>query len=181
MRTVVVYESMFGATRQVAEAVADGLRSVAEVRLVRAADAEAGVLDGVDLLVVGGPTHAWSMSRASTRKGAPEYVRRPGSDLVLEPGADVAPGVREWLSSLGQVRVAAAAFDTRISMTPVFTGRASKAIDRALRRAGAVPVTAPKSFLVDKASHLLPGESERARVWGAHVGSAYSRAVATAG
>ncbi len=181
MRAIVVYESMFGATRHIAEAVAEGLRPSAEVRLVRAADAEEGVLDGVDLLIVGAPTHAWSMPRARTRKGAPDYVRKPGSDLTLEPGADVAPGVREWLSSLHGLRVAAAAFDTRISLTPVFTGRASRSIAKGLRRGGAALITRPESFLVDKKSHLLPGQTERARAWGGQVASAFLRTVAKAG
>lgn len=181
MRAIVVYESMFGATRHIAEAVAEGLRPSAEVRLVRAADVEESALDGVDLLVVGAPTHAWSMPRAGTRKGAPEYVRRPASGLNLEPGADAAPGVREWLSSLHGLRVAAAAFDTRISMAPLFTGRASRAIAKGLRRAGAFPLMAPESFLVDKKSHLLPGQTERARAWGAQVASAFLRTVAKAG
>ncbi len=183
MRAIVVYESMFGGTRHIAEAVADGLRSSgsADVRLVRAADADEGALDGMDLVVVGGPTHAWSMPRPSTRRGAPDYVRKPGSGLTLEPGAETGPGVREWLSTLHGLRVAAAAFDTRIAMTPLLTGRASRAIARALRRAGAAPVAPPESFLVDKKSHLLPGEVERARAWGAQVAATFYRIVARAG
>jgi hypothetical protein len=164
MRAVIVYESMFGSTRAIAEAIAEGL-SPSEVRVVRAADADAAVLDGVDLLVVGGPTHALSMSRPGTRKNAPGYVRKPGSELVLEPGADTAAGVREWLSSLEHLNATAAAFDTRIKAPAALTGRASKAIARKLSSLGLLVVVPPESFLVDKKGHLLAGEPDRARAW----------------
>lgn len=169
MRAVIMYESMFGSTRAIAEAIAEGLGPSVDARVVRVADADASTLEGADLLVVGGPTHAWSMSRPNTRKGAPGYVRKPGSGLVLEPGADTGPGVREWLGSLDRVSVRAAAFDTRIKGPSAFTGRASKAIDRMLSRHGLSVVVPPESFLVNKKSHLLPGETERARAWGARL------------
>ena len=181
MRAIVVYESMFGGTLRIAEAVAAGLTSTFEARVVRASDVGPQDLDGVDLIVVGGPTHAWSMSRPSTRKGAPDYARKPGSGLDLEPGADISPGVREWLESLSHLPAAAAAFDTRIAMPAVFTGRASKAIARGLARSGARLIAPPESFLVDKKSHLLGNETERARVWGAELASAYLRSLAKAG
>ncbi|WP_134774102.1 flavodoxin family protein [Ornithinimicrobium flavum] len=54
MRYLVVYESAFGNTREVAEAVAAGLGGEAEVVDVGATPPLAGL--DVDLLVVGGPT-----------------------------------------------------------------------------------------------------------------------------
>src|SRR5664280_2473877 len=80
MRAIVVYESMFGKTRRVAEAIADALRDVMEVQLLRADTARDVGLEGTDLVVVGAPTHAWGMPRPGTRKGTPNYVRKPGSD-----------------------------------------------------------------------------------------------------
>lgn len=165
MRAVVVYESMFGSTRLVAEAIATGLTPRAEVRLVAVADA-GDVLDGCDLVVAGGPTHAWGMSWPSTRRGATLRLGRPGSGLVLEPGADSGPGVREWLASLGRGHAKAAAFDTRIKSSLLFTGRASTSISRHLERLGLTIVAPPESFLVDKDSHLLSGELGRAQAWG---------------
>jgi len=175
MRAVIVYESMFGNTRRIAEAIADGLSQSAVVRTVRVIDADPNVFEDIDLVVVGGPTHAWSMSRPSTRRGAPLHVSDPKSGLVLEHGADSGPGVREWLASIDQVRAKAAAFDTRISSPVLFTGRASKSISRQLSRHGLSVVAPPKSFLVDKKSHLLPGELERARAWGAGLATQVGR------
>ena len=82
MRALVVHESMFGNTETVARAVADGLSTVAGIEVDRAAVHSASTdLADVDLVVVGGPTHAFSMSRESTRadavtKGANEAVAR---------------------------------------------------------------------------------------------------------
>ncbi len=167
MRVAVVYESMFGSTRFVAEAIAKGLTARADVRVVAVADA-ADVPDGCDLVVVGGPTHAWGMSWPSTRRGATLRLR-PGSGLELEPGADRGPGIREWLASLGRGGAEAAAFDTRIKSPVLLTGRASKSISRRLEHLGFRIVTPPESFLVDNNSHLLPGELGRAQAWGARL------------
>lgn len=181
MRALVVYESMFGSTRLIAGAIAEGLRTEtdgADVQVSGVGNA-ATVVEDVDLLVVGGPTQGWGMSRPSTRKGAPIHVRQPDSGLTLEPGADTGPGVREWLASADLAHVKAAAFDTRIKGPVIFTGRASVRIARRLSRRGLSLVNPPESFLVDKKSHLLPGELERARAWGAGmaniVGHAHER------
>jgi len=91
MRAVIVYESMFGNTRRIAESIADGL-AWEDVEVIGVTHAGQEALGGTDLLVVGGPTHAWSMSRPSTRKGAPEYVRKSEGGLELEPGGTPARG-----------------------------------------------------------------------------------------
>ena len=172
MRAVVIYESMFGNTRRIAEAVADGLARFVEVRLARADEVGEGDLAGVDLVVVGAPTHAWSLPRANTRQGALATARRGDNDLVLEPAADTAPGVREWLATLGRLGVRGAVFDTRFHAPRLVTGRASRAIARALRHDGVEVVSAPQSFFVDRRNHMRAGEEERARAWGERLGAA---------
>jgi hypothetical protein len=160
---------MFGSTRAIAEAIAEGIGAGGDTEVVRAADANGMSLEGVDLVVVGGPTHVRGMSRPSTRRGAPNMAGKPGSDLIVESGAEAAPGVREWLSSLGNLHTRAAAFDTRVKGPAIFTGRASRRIARALSRHGLISVTRPVSFLVGKTGHLLPGETDRARAWGRQI------------
>ena len=165
MRALVVYESMFGNTRHVAEAVARGLGPADAVRTVPVTQAHEENLSEYDLVVVGGPTHAHGMSRESTRHGAVEQAEKPDSGLTLEPDAE-SEGVREWLDSLPAGGGKAASFDTRIDMAAVLTGRAGKGIAKKLRKHGFELVADPESFLVDKQSKLEPGEEDRAEQWG---------------
>ncbi len=174
MKALVVYESMFGNTRKVAEAVARGLDPLGDATVVHVSEASAAVVASADLIVVGGPTHVHGMTRPKSRAGAVATAKKPGTDLVLEPRAE-GPGVREWLSALPQgAGVKAAAFDTRMTMAPFLTGRASRRIHRELRRRGFVMVVRPESFLVDGDNHLVGGEEERARSWGQHLAAASS-------
>ena len=166
MKAVVIYESMYGNTHQIANAIADGLRTSAEVVVVPVDEAEAELVKSADLVVIGGPTHAHGMSHVSTRKGAVEAAEKPGSGLVLDPDADDS-GLREWFASLDQPFTNAAAFDTRFDLPAAITGRASKGIARKLRHHGATLIAEPESFFVKKDNHLEPDEEVRAREWGA--------------
>jgi flavodoxin len=167
MRAIVVYESMFGCTHQVAEAIADGLTDSAEVELVSVTEAGSSVVDGVQLLVVGGPTHIHGMSSTRSRAMAAEQAAKPDSGLELDSGAE-GEGLRDWLHQLPNVNgLAAAAFDTRIgTVAPLLSGRASKTIARRLRHRGAQLVAPAESFLVNEDNALVDGELTRARDWG---------------
>lgn len=165
MRAVVVYESMYGNTRLVAEAIGEGLRPVHDVVVVPVREAGPEVMADAQILVVGGPTHAHGMSRRRTRQSAAEMAGKAENTVVLEEGA-TGPGVREWLASLEYPNVFAASFDTRVHMAPVLTGRASKGIDRELSRHGMHVIAKPESFFVTKEDTLEAGEAARARRWG---------------
>jgi hypothetical protein len=165
MKIVIVYESMYGNTRLIADAIASGTGPGSEAVVIPVAQARPDLLDGADLVVVGGPTHIHGMTRASTRKGAVAEARKPGSRLTLAPGAD-GPGLRDWLAALGPAGPATATFDTRLAGPAVFTGRASRGIARRLRRRGFTMAAKPESFLVSKDNRLRAGEEDRARDWG---------------
>lgn len=159
MHALVVYESMYGNTKAIAEAIARGLASAAQVDLVEVGSAPSTV--DADVLVVGGPTHAFGMSRSMTRRDARE------EQATVSPG----DGIREWLSGLGSVTVQAATFDTKISR-PRLPGSAARSAARALRRAGCRLVARPETFYVeDKAGPLLDGEIDRAKEWGNRLAS----------
>jgi hypothetical protein len=83
MHALVVYESMFGDTEQVAHAIAEGVGTRAVVRVVAIGDAPTPVPDTVDLVVVGGPTHAFGMSR---RNRSPSRPRQPPACVDAEVG-----------------------------------------------------------------------------------------------
>jgi hypothetical protein len=164
MRAVVVYESMYGNTHAIASAIGDGLRGRFEVDVVPVAGADADVIGTADLIVVGGPTHVHSISRDSTRHQAVEDAHKPGRDLDLDADAE-GPGLRDWIPDLPTGPSRFAAFDTRVDVAAVLSGRASKAISKRLRHRGLDEVVPPESFLVTKDNDLVPGEIERARAW----------------
>ncbi|SEM68106.1 flavodoxin family protein [Cryobacterium luteum] len=165
MRALIVFESMYGNTRLVAEAIGRGL-APAEVILVPTSQAAGIDLSQVDLLVVGGPTHVHGMSRPSTRQGAIDAAVTPQHTLHLEADA-AGTGVREWLAPLSGLACRAAAFDTRQEGPILLTGHASKSIGKHLLAAGADVVAESESFLVTKSIALVPGEIRRAEAWGA--------------
>jgi len=89
MRAVGVYESMYGNTHLIAEAIAEGLGASNDLVVVSVEGATQGSLAAADLVVVGGPTQAHGMSHASTRKAAVKAAQKPNSDLGLDPDAGV--------------------------------------------------------------------------------------------
>jgi Flavodoxin len=159
---LVVYESMFGNTQLVAQAVAEGLASAFEVTLAEVGEAPESVPPDTRLLVVGAPTHAFGLSRPETRRDAAREVEVP----LVSAG----PGLREWLEALPQGSTPTACFDTRV-LRPRLPGSAAKKAAKQLRRKGSAMVEDPLSFYVhDKAGPLADGERERARAWGLHLG-----------
>ena len=157
MSTLVVYESMWGNTRTVAEAVAEGLGD--DVPVADVAEAPVPLPQEVDMLVMGGPTHAFSMSRASSRQQA----KAKGADEGHATG-----GIREWLAALpASDRLHVATFDTRAASVRHLPGSAAKAAGKEVRRRHLGRLIATKSFYVaDVAGPLLDGELDRARAWG---------------
>ena len=165
MRAVVVYESMYGNTHLVADAIGAGLSAGFDVSVVPVSQVSQATLADADLVVVGGPTHAHGMTRAVTREAAVKAADKPAGGLTVEPDA-AGPGLREWFGSLGQYPVKAAAFDTRMHGPAVLTGRASKGVARLLRAHGFDVAAEPESFLVTKQDRLQLHETARAREWG---------------
>jgi hypothetical protein len=158
MRALVVFETMFGNTGKIAAAIADGMADGADVTLTNVVDAPAELPATIDLLVVGGPTHAFSMSRVGTRRTAAER----GGAFTDVPG-----GIREWLEALPppKSRVTFAGFDTRVDM-PLLPGAASRAATKLARKHG-FDVLDPASFLVEGyEGPLVEGQLELARDWG---------------
>ena len=139
-KALVVYESMWGNTEKVARAVAEGLASALQVEVYEVTDAPGSPTQDVDLIVVGGPTHAFSMTRASTRQDA----RSQGADHGGETG------LREWLDGLpsGEPAQHVATFDTRVEKMRHLPGSAAKSAARVVHRtatSGPTPARASTS------------------------------------
>jgi len=174
MRATVVYESMFGCTRDVALAVAEGLATVGAVDVDEVGDAARELPIGTQLLVLGAPTHSRGLSRQRTRA---EAVRR--APRVALPDTERI-GAREWVDLLrGQVTgVRAATFDTRVESR--LAGSAATRASRLLERRGFVLVDEPRGFVVEGLTGpVRPGELDRAREWGAALGRQVAEALAS--
>jgi len=169
MKTLVIYESMYGNTHAIATQIALGCQRSGDVKVVPVGEADAQLVDWADLVVVGGPTHAHGMTSSASRKSAQEVTQKPDSPLELDPDA-AGPGLRDWLRDLGQVAgTPAVAFDTRVDAPAIVTGRASRGIAKRLRQHGFRMVAEPESFLVTKDNQLVEGEAGRAVEWASSV------------
>lgn len=171
MKSIVIYESMYGNTHLIADSIGAGLEAAGEVVVVPVGQASAELLHDADLIVVGGPTHAHGLSRATTRASAVEMADKPDADLALDADAE-GPGLRDWFDSVGRLAASAAAFDTRIKGPAFVTGQASKGIAKRLRRIGCTVIVEPQSFVVNKDSHLVDEEEARAKRFGAELAAA---------
>lgn len=166
MTVLIVAESYFGNTLTVTRAIASGLAQplgLEAVTVVRPSEAPHELPAEVDLLLVGAPTHEFSMPKEQSRKQA------------AEKGAtrDHSIGVREWLQQVtprADLRVVT--FDTSVKMK-FMPGSASKAAFKALKKRGFGEAERGLSFYVaGTAGPLVNGEEQRAEAWGAQLGDA---------
>lgn len=144
MNTLVVYDSLYGNTRMIAEAIASAIAG--DVTLRPAGEVNASTLGEYDLLVAGAPTHG---GRAS----------EPFQEMLAQVPA----------GALGGVDVAA--FDTRLTWWWIRPfGFAAPKIARSLEKKGGNLVAPAEGFLVTGGEGpLKEGEVERAAAWAGEV------------
>jgi hypothetical protein len=163
MKALVVYESLWGNTAAVAQAIAEGIGAEAQALTTDAASPEA-VADA-DLIVAGAPVLGFSLGGARMR----EAIARDEADAPTPPDLSH-PSLRSWLEALPAGRGRSAAFETRIWWSP---RGATGDIETRLDRAGYRPIARAQKFVVkDKYGPLREGELERARHWGAELAQA---------
>ena len=141
MKVVVVYDSVHGNTEIITRAIGDALAG--EVSVGRAGEVNAAEVQGVDLLIVGSPTHGGWFTEAI-------------KDWLGEVPAATLQGMR------------AAAFDTRTPPTILsrIFGFAAPRIAKRLEQKGAMLVGEPGGFIVEGIKGpLKDGEPERAAAW----------------
>lgn len=163
MRMIVIYESMYGNTQAIAEAIAQGLSEQGDVTVVPVDQAD----PSADLLVLGAPTHMHGLPTRMSRSGVEEEAKkRQAAGEPIEYHATA--GMRMLIADLPRVDgTPAACFDTRFDKSTVLTGSAAKTTAKKLQRLGYRLVTPPESFFVlDSEGPLKDGELERARSWG---------------
>jgi hypothetical protein len=136
-----------------------------DARLVNVAEAPPAEEVAADLLVLGAPTHAFSLSRSSTRQDA---VRQGA------PEQAASTGVREWLETATRTEQGlAAVFDTRVAKVRWIPKTASSRAARMITDHGYQLVSKPIGFLVeDTRGPLAGGELDRAEGWGRQLAEA---------
>jgi flavodoxin I len=152
-KALVVYDSFFGNTERIAQAIGNALGRQENVGIVRVADVRPEQLTGLKLLIVGSPTRAF----------------RPS------------PAIKKFLKSIpknGLKGVKVAAFDTRVTdeeidsavfilriMVNIFGYAAKPIADRLVKKGGQL-IAAPEGFFVQgMEGPLKEGELERASDW----------------
>jgi hypothetical protein len=160
MKAIVVYESHWGNTEAIAQAVAAGFGPGAEA--LTTDEASSAALVDVDLLVAGAPLIAFSLPSDKTRTAI-----AAGSGEAPTPPDLSHQSLSSWLESLPRGQGRSASFETRMRWSP---GGATGAIDRGLERAGYRPVGKGRRFVVmGKYGPLRDGEIELAHRWGAEL------------
>jgi flavodoxin len=142
MKTVVVYDSLYGNTRAIARAIGDALPG--EVEVLQVGQAEPGDLESVDLLIIGSPTHGSLPSEA-------------------------VQGLLEKIGSPSRESAKLATFDTRLTwgFLERWGGFAAPKIADRLEVKGWTLAVPPEGFFVKglKKGPLKRGEVDRATWW----------------
>jgi flavodoxin len=153
MKAMVVYDSAYGNTQAVAEAIGAGLGPPEDVQVRHVGEVQPAQVTGLDFLIVGSPTQKFTATAPIT-------------------------GFLKAIPSDGLQGVKVAAFDTRFPQSKVdeirilaffvsIFGYAAKPIARRLQKKGGEVVAPPEPFYVsDTEGPLLEGELERATAWG---------------
>lgn len=151
MNVLIVYDSVFGNTEQIARAIGDTIGTKESVQTLRVNSVKTENIRGVDLLIVGSPTRGFRPTEA----------------------------IQTFLKALDQTdlkSVRVATFDTRIMLSdiksPFFRfivntgGYAANVIGRHLKKLGGYLLVPPEGFFVSgQEGPLKDGELERAGNW----------------
>lgn len=141
MKTLIIYDSEYGNTQQIAQAISKAFKPYGEVQLMTATERGAPSLQGIDLLLLGGPTQIHGLS--------------PAMRTLLDK-----------LPSQALRGLPVATFDTRFRMAAVLSGSAAQAIAHKLEREKARLLLPAKSFFVTgREGPLEEGELENAARW----------------
>lgn len=148
MKTLVVYDSMYGNTEKIAQAIGNAITG--ETKVLRISEASSSDLNSIDLFIIGSPTQGFRATK-------------PVQIFIEKIPGEALKGVRT------------AVFDTRLPSDDVgkglrfimkMGGYAAPLMAEAIEKKGAVLVQPPEGFFVkDKEGPLKEGELERAAKW----------------
>jgi flavodoxin len=152
MKAMIVYDSMFGNTKVIAEAIGNALGPQEDVAIVQASEAKPEQLEGLTLLIVGSPTQRFSPTGATT--SFLKSIPKKGLEGVKVAAFDT----RFPESKIDEIGILA--FFVRIF------GYAAQPIADRLEKKGGELAIPPEGFCVgDTEGPLLEGELERVADW----------------
>lgn len=149
--SLVLFDSVFGNTEKIAQAVSEELAKYGDSKALRIGDASVEDLRNIRFLVVGSPTRAFSAT-PSTK----EFIRKFPKNTLAD--------------------IAVATFDTRVDLKTVNSrfldfmvrlfGYAAEPLMKSLVAKGGISAGLPAGFIVENSEGpLRKGELERARAW----------------
>jgi flavodoxin len=141
VNVLVVYDTQYGNTASIAGAIATGLQGLGDVRLAPISEVAPAEVEGVDLLVIGGPTEGHTF-------------RQPLGDWLRHVPDSALDGLR------------VATFDTHVAWPGFLAGSAARMLAKRLRRREVRMVVQPESFLLSGTKGpIKEGEIPRAQAW----------------
>jgi flavodoxin I len=152
MKALVVYDSQFGNTEKIAQAISQELSSRMDIEILQVGNVKPELLAGISFLVVGSPTQRFRPTTATTN-----FLKS-----IPKNGLD---------------RIKVAAFDTRLTEKEIgenrilaffvsLYGYAAEPISKILQRKGGTLIVPPEGFFVEgMEGPLIQGELERASDW----------------
>jgi flavodoxin I len=146
MKALIVVDSKYGNTERIAKAIAEGLKPVIEVKVVRPGEVTPSDLGSINFLFVGSPVQGGRQTKAIQ-----EFLNKIPADSLKN--------------------ISVAAFDTRLKtwMVKVF-GYAAERIAQSLKEKGGTLAAEPEGFKVNHTQGpLAEGEMERATAWAKEV------------
>ena len=151
MKTLIVYDSYFGNTEKIAQAICDSFDKGSKAEIIKVSECKPEQLKGLDLLIVGSPTRGFRPTEAMTA-----FLNSlPGDSLMgikvavfdtRMKGEDIKPKILRFIVKLG--------------------GYAAKPMADMLVKKGGTLILPPEGFSVKgNAGPLKEGEIDRAKTW----------------
>jgi flavodoxin len=141
MKTLVIYDTMYGNTEIIADAIADAITG--DTKVIKASEAKPSDMNDIDLLIIGSPTQGGRQTK-------------PVQGFLDEISGNIKKDVK------------IAVFDTRVpaKWVKVF-GYAAGKLEDFFKKEGVELIIPTEAFMVESAKGpLKEGELERAKAWG---------------
>jgi flavodoxin len=149
MKILIIYDTVYGNTEKIAEAIQQAVSKEHEAKLIKAKDATSQDVENIDLLIVGSPTHGgWYIESIKNF-----FNQIPDNGLKMNAAAFDTSSDKEGQKAFVKAIIG-------------FFGYASPRIAKTLAKKGAKVIGSETFLVLDTEGPLKEGEIERAKKWG---------------